>query len=90
VAVSFDPVIVPVPGHGAVAVDDQLAQARPCLDTLLGTLPNWCFGLGTHRSGAGSEKDPSAAGRSLVALGELGVAWKTTRGRNAKLFAWRF
>jgi hypothetical protein len=51
------------------------------LDTLLGTLPNWCFGLGTQQRGAGSEKDPSAAGRSLVALGELGVAWKTKRGR---------
>jgi hypothetical protein len=38
VAVSFDPVIVPVPGHGAVAVDDQLAEAKSCLDTLFGTL----------------------------------------------------
>ena len=89
-AVSFDPVIVPVPGHGAVAVGDQLAEAKPCLDTLLKHYHghfsihqgNWCFALGTHRSGAGSEKDPSAAGRSLVALGELGVAWKTKRGRN--------
>ena len=29
------------------------------------------LGLGTHGSGAGSEKDPSAAVRGLVALGRL-------------------